>query len=85
MLQSGDEKLKAWFLAEHGLIVNQIPATPTPTPTPPPSPTHDDFATPSSIEAAPTSPEVAPTSPEAAPTPPSPRTPTTMPEGDLDV
>ena len=28
MLQSGDEKLKAWFLAERGLILNQIPATP---------------------------------------------------------
>ena len=44
MLQSGDEKLKAWFLAERGLILNQIPATPTP----PLSPTDDDAsATPS--------------------------------------
>ena len=81
MLQSGDEKLKAWFLAERGLILNQIPVTPTPTPTPPlpPSPTdEDDPATPSSTEAA-------LTSPEAAPTPPSPRTPTTTPEVELDV
>ena len=38
MLQSGDEKLKAWFLAERGPILNQIPATPTP----PPSPTAAD-------------------------------------------
>ena len=30
MLQSGDEKLKAWFLAERGLILNQIPTTPMP-------------------------------------------------------
>lgn len=78
MLQSGDEKLKTWFLAERGLILNQIPATPTPTPTPPPSPTDDASAMPSSTE-------VTPTSPETAPTLPSPRTPTAMPEGDLDV
>ena len=36
ILQSGEEKLKAWFLAERGLILNQISATPTPPP--PPSP-----------------------------------------------
>ena len=80
MLQSGDEKLKAWFLAERGLILNQIPATPTP----PPSPAaHDDAsATPSPTDDA----SAAPTSPEAAPTPPSPRTPMpTPPEVELDV
>ena len=87
MLQSGDEKLKAWFLAERGLILNQIPATPPP----PPSPAADDnaSATPSPTDdasAAPSSTEAAPTSPEAAPTPPSPRTPPpTPPEVELKV
>ena len=89
MLQSGDEKLKAWFLAERGLILNQIPATPTPPPSPPPSPTDDDAsATPSPTNvasAAPSSTDAAPTSPEAAATPPSPRTPTATPMVELDV
>ena len=76
MLQSGDENLRAWFWAERGLILNQIPATPTPPP--PPSPTDDASATPSSTEAV-------PTSPEATSTPPSPHTPTTTPEVELDV
>ncbi|XP_073362479.1 uncharacterized protein [Aegilops tauschii subsp. strangulata] len=75
MLQSNDEQLKAWYLAEHGLILNQLsstaPPTPTPTPTTPPSPSDDASTTPSSTEAAPTPPNT-----EAAPTPPSPRTPT---------
>ncbi|XP_044432968.1 uncharacterized protein [Triticum aestivum] len=88
MLQSGDEKLKAWFLAERGLILNQIPATPPP----PPSPAADDdetraddvsdSATPSPTDdayAAPSSTEDTQNSPEAAPIPPSPRTPTTTP------
>ena len=82
MLQSGDEKLKAWSLAERGLILNQIPATPTP----PPSPTDDDAsAMPNPTDdasAVPSSTEATPTSPEAAPSPPSPRTP---PEVELDV
>nr|XP_020168005.1 uncharacterized protein LOC109753517 [Aegilops tauschii subsp. strangulata] len=82
MLQSNDEKLKAWYMTERGLILNQLPmtATPTPAPTPPPppSPSDDASTTPSSTEAAPT-----PPSTEAAPTPPSPRTPTPpMPEAD---
>ena len=42
MLQSTDEAVKAWYLAERGLILNQLPSTrsptPTHTPTPPPSP-----------------------------------------------
>ena len=80
MLQSGDEKLKAWFLAERGLILNQIPATPTP----PPSPAADDdaSATPSPTD---DNASAAANSLEAAPTPPSPRTPTTTPEVELDV
>ena len=71
MLQSTDEAVKAWYLVERGLILNQLPSTPppTPTPTPPPSPRDDASTTPSSTEAAPT-----PPSAEAAPTPPSPRT-----------
>ncbi|XBJ10026.1 hypothetical protein VPH35_014983 [Triticum aestivum] len=75
MRQSTDEKLKAWYMAERGLILNQLPTmatpTPAPTPTPTPSPSDDTSTTPSSTEAAPT-----PPSTEAAPTPPSPRTPT---------
>ena len=59
-----DEQVKAWYLAERGLILNQMPTTaaptPTPTPTPPASPI-DASTTPST---------------EAAPTPTSPRTPT---------
>nr|XP_045088732.1 uncharacterized protein LOC123497030 [Aegilops tauschii subsp. strangulata] len=82
MLQSTDEKLMAWYMAEHGLILNQLPTTVTPThaptPTPTPSPGDDASTTPSSTEAAPTPPNT-----EAAPTPPSPRTPTPpMPEAD---
>ena len=54
MLQSGDEKLKAWFSVEHGHILNQIPAMPTPLPSPAanddasatPSPTDDASAAP---------------------------------------
>ena len=77
MLQSNDEAVKAWYLAERGLILNQLPAA-TPTPTPPPSPSDDASTTPSSTEAAPT-----PPSTEAAPTPPSLRMPTTpTPEAD---
>ena len=83
MLQSNDEKLKAWYMAERGLILNQLPSTRPPTPThtsmptpthtpmPPPSPRDDASTMPSSTGAAPT-----PPSAEAAPTPPSPRTPT---------
>ena len=45
MLQSNDEQLKAWYLAERGLILNQLPSTaaptPTPTPTTPSSPSDD--------------------------------------------
>ena len=70
MLQSNEEKLKAWYMAERGLILNQLPPTPTPTP-PPPSPSDDASATLRSTEAMPT-----PPSTEAAPNPPSPRTPT---------
>ena len=50
MLQSSDEKLKAWFLAECGLILNQISEPPTPTPQP--SPSDDASAASSSTEAA---------------------------------
>ena len=79
MLQSTDEAVKAWYLAERGLILNQLPSTRPPTPTPTPthtptptqSPRDDASTTPSTTEAAPT-----PPSAEAAPTPPSPRTPT---------
>ena len=75
MLQSTDEAVKAWYLAERGLILNQLPSTRPPTlthtPPPPPSPRDDASTTPSTTEAAPT-----PPSAEAAPTPPSPRTPT---------
>ena len=75
MLQSNDEQLKAWYMAECGLILNRLPpSTPSPTATPKPttlpSPSDDASTAPSSTEAAPT-----PPSTEAAPTPPSPRTP----------
>ncbi|XP_020162209.1 uncharacterized protein [Aegilops tauschii subsp. strangulata] len=64
-----DEQVKAWYLTERGLILNQMLSTnvptPTPTPTPPPSPS-DDVSTTPSTEAAPT-----PTSP-SMPTPASP-------------
>nr|XP_020174313.1 actin cytoskeleton-regulatory complex protein PAN1-like [Aegilops tauschii subsp. strangulata] len=85
MIQSTDEAVKTWYLAERGLILNQLPSsappTPTPTPTPPPSPSDEASTTPSSTEATPTPPsstEATPTPPstEEAPTPPSPRTPT---------
>ena len=73
MLQSNDEKLKAWYLVQRGLILNELPtATPTtPTTTRTPSPNDASTSPPSSAEAAPTQPNT-----EAAPTPPSPRTPT---------
>ena len=74
MLHRNDGQLKAWYMVECGLILNQLPTTPTPAPTatPTPSPSDDASTTPpSSTEAAPT-----PPSTEAAPTPPSPRTPT---------
>ena len=78
MLQSTDEAVKAWYLAERGLILNQLPSTPTPTPTPPPSPSDDAAETPRSTEATPT--------PPSTETPPSPRTPTPpTPEADLAV
>ena len=32
MLQSNDEVVKAWYLVERGLILNQLPSTPTPCP-----------------------------------------------------
>ena len=80
MLQSNDEQLMAWYMAERGLILNQMqtatPMTPTtqaPAPTTTRTPSHNDASTspPSSAEAAPTQPST-----EAAPTPTSPRTPT---------
>ena len=73
MLQSNDEKLKAWYLVQRGLILNELPtATPTtPTTTRTPSPNDASTSPPSSAEAAPTQPST-----EAAPTPTSPRTPT---------
>ena len=80
MLQSNDEQLRAWYMAERGLILNQMqtatPTTPTtqapaPTTTRTPSPNDASTSPPSSAEAAPTQPST-----EAAPTPPSPRTPT---------
>ena len=76
MLQSNDEAVKAWYLAQRGHILNQLPSTTTPTPTPtpktPPSPSDDAAETPRSTE--------------ATPTPPSPRTPTPpTPEADLAV
>ena len=85
MLQSTDEAVKAWYLAEHGLILNQLPSatppTPTPTPTSLPSPRDDASKTPINTEAAPT-----PPSAEAVPTPSSPCTPTPpTPEADLAV
>ena len=33
MPQSNDEQPKAWYMAEHGLILNQLPSTTTPMPT----------------------------------------------------
>ena len=80
MLQSNDEQLRAWYMAERGLILNQMqtatlttPTTqaPAPTTTRTPSPNDASTSPPSSAEAAPTQPST-----EAAPTPPSPRTPT---------
>ena len=76
MLQSNDEKLKAWYLVQRGLILNELPtATPTtpttPTTTRTPSPNDASTSPPSSAEAAPTQP-----CDEAGPTPTSPRTPT---------
>ena len=80
MLQSNDEQLRAWYMAERGLILNQMqtatPTTPTtqapaPTTTRTPSPNDASTSPPNSAEAAPTQPNT-----EAAPTPPSPRTPT---------
>ena len=76
MLQSNDEKLKAWYLVQRGLILNELPtATPTtlmtPTTTRMPSPDGASTSPPSSAEAAPTQP-----CDEAGPTPTSPRTPT---------
>nr|XP_045089301.1 uncharacterized protein LOC109734644 [Aegilops tauschii subsp. strangulata] len=70
MLQSTDEAVKAWYLVERGLILNQLPSTttPTPTPMPPPSPSDDAAKTPRITEATPT--------PPSTETPPSPRTPT---------
>ena len=69
-----DEQVKAWYLAERGLILNQIPSmtAPTPTliPTPPPSPSDDASTTPST---------------EAAPTPTSPRTPPSSPTPEVDA
>lgn len=79
ILQSTDEAVKAWYLTERGLILNQLPSTTTPTPTPTPSPTDDEAAENTrSTEATPT--------PSSAETPPSPRmlTPPT-PEADLAV
>ncbi|XBI53787.1 hypothetical protein VPH35_035951 [Triticum aestivum] len=80
MLQSNDEAVKVWYLAERGLILNQLPSTtpPTPTPTPPPPSPSDAAETPGSTEATPT--------PPSTETPPSPRTPTpSTPEADLAV
>ena len=75
MHQSNDEAVKAWYLAERGLILNQLPSstppTPTLTPMPTPSPSPSDNAA------------KTPRSTEAMPTPPSPRTPTS--EADLAV
>ena len=73
MLQSNDEKLKAWYLVQRDLILNELPtATPmTPTTTRTPSPNGASTSPPSSAEAAPTQP-----CDEAGPTPTSPRTPT---------
>ena len=80
MLQSNDEQLRAWYMAERGLILNQMqtatPTTPTtlapaPMATRMPSPNDASTSPPSSTEAAPTQPST-----EAATTPPSPRTPT---------
>ena len=77
MLQSNDEAVKAWYLAERGLILNQLPST-MPTPPPPPSPSDDAAETPRSTEATPT--------PPSTKTPSSPRTPTPpTPEADLAV
>ena len=82
MLQSTDEAVKAWYLAERGLILNLLPSTapptPTPTPTPPPSPSDDASATLRSTEAMPT-----PPSTEEAPSPRTPTPPT--PKADLAV
>ena len=78
MLQSTDEAVKAWYLVERGLILNQLPSTLTPMPTPPPSPTDEATENTGSTEATPTS--------SSAETPPSLRmlTPPT-PEADLVV
>ena len=77
MLHSTDEAVKVWYMAESGLILNQLPSmtTPTPTtptprtPTPPPSPTADAAETACSTEATPPSTK-APSSPHT-PTPPT--------------
>ena len=69
MLQSNDEKLKAWYLMQRGLILNELPtATPTtPTTTRTPIPNDASTSPPSSAEAAETQPST-----EAAPTPTTP-------------
>ena len=76
MIQIDDEELRAWYMAERGLILNQMrtatPTTPTtqapaPTTTSTPSPNDTSTSLPSSSEAAPTQPST-----EAAPTPPTP-------------
>ena len=71
MLQSNDKAVKAWYLAERGLILNQLPSTAPPTPTPTPTPPCT---------------EEAPTPPSPHTTLPSPRTPALpTPEADLAV
>nr|XP_020192195.1 uncharacterized protein LOC109778056 [Aegilops tauschii subsp. strangulata] len=58
-----DEQVKAWYLAERGLILNQMTLTAAPTPTRTPTP----LPSPSNASATPST--------EASPTPTSPRTP----------
>ena len=76
MLQSTDEAVKAWYLVERGLILNQLPSSTPPTPTP--SPSDDTAETSRSTEATPT-----PPSTEILPSPRTPTPPT--PEADLAV
>ena len=72
MLQSTDEAVKAWYLAERGLILNQFPSTRPPTHTPPPPSPSDAAETPGSTEATPTPPSTETPSSPRTPTPPTP-------------
>ena len=64
-----DDKVKAWYMSQRDLILNEIPAptpTPTPTPTPMPTPPTEGYATKSTPSSVAT-----PASSSPSPAPPS--------------